>query len=66
MSDKEFDNVCKLLLEKWEEIDHPHKKYIKKENLVAQTGYNIEFPNIVKMSAIGWKKPKTMSNFFKS
>ena len=41
-------------LDNWDNIDHPHKKYIPKENLEAQTGYNLEFPNIVKESALGW------------
>jgi hypothetical protein len=56
LTDKEFDSVCKQLLIKWDSIKHPHKSLINKDNLQAQTGYNLKFPSIVKQSALEWKR----------
>jgi hypothetical protein len=60
LTDAEFDKVCFLLHEKWDEIDHPHKKIIEKENLLAQTGYNIEYPNIVKLTSMDWSRDELL------
>jgi NAD-dependent DNA ligase len=56
LNDKEFDELCQRLYEKWDLISHPHKKLIIKENLKAQTGYSIKFPTIVKVCAMEWLK----------
>lgn len=70
LTDKEFDDLCRELYEKWEQLDHPHKKLINKELLLANTGYSIIFPNIVKQSAFDWleetknKSKNTMEDIF--
>ena len=37
VSDEEFDELAKYLLENWKTVDHPHKWYIKKADLKAGT-----------------------------
>jgi|SaaInlStandDraft_1057018.scaffolds.fasta_scaffold68745_3 hypothetical protein len=55
LSDKEFDDLCLRLLDKWKTIKHPHKKLIKKANLEAQTGYDLKrVPKIVQVCAFEW------------
>ena len=37
ISDDEFDSLAKWLLENWDNVDHQHKSYITKNDLVAGT-----------------------------
>lgn len=37
ISDQSFDNLAKLMLERWDEIRHMHKRMIKKGDLEAGT-----------------------------
>lgn len=37
ISDDEFDSLAKWLLENWDDVDHQHKSYITKNDLVAGT-----------------------------
>ncbi len=54
MSDYDFDYLVKRILENWEDIDHPHKDLIKKTNLDAGSGYDIDFPLMVRGATIDY------------
>ena len=47
ISDAEYDELAKSILENWDAIDHPHKKLITKGDLEAGT-YLGEYPEMVK------------------
>ena len=47
ITDQEFDELGKHILENWDAIDHPHKYLLTKDMLEAGT-YLGEYPNIVK------------------
>lgn len=51
VSDSEFDHICKMLLEKWDNVEHFHKHLINKDDLFAGTGYALEYPERVKYGA---------------
>ena len=53
-SDTEFDNICKELLSRWDELDHQHKYLCDEEMLRCGTGYSIKFPLIVQSCAMQW------------
>lgn len=44
MSNDSFDYLVSRLRSEWSEITHPHKHRIKEENLLTDSGYNIEYP----------------------
>ena len=46
ISDQEFDELAKFILENYDAIDHPHKHLVTKDNLEAVT-YLGEYPNMV-------------------
>ena len=48
MDDPTFDRLVQRLKEKYDEADHPHKKLITEDHLNAGTGFDIEYPTIVK------------------
>ncbi len=50
MSDPSFDYLVKRLKEEWDNTDHPHKELITESHLNATTGYDIDYPTIVRMS----------------
>ena len=52
MSDMEFEEITKVLLEKYEEVTHPHKNLVSKSALACCTAVGVKYPNIVKHSAI--------------
>jgi len=55
ISDSEFDNICHELYNNYhlvEKSDHIHKKLVKLDSLSATTGFDLKFPNIVKICAI--------------
>ena len=57
ISDELFDQICKKILANWKDIEHPHKKRIKRGDLEAGTGYAIKkYPSIVMSSAERWLK----------
>ena len=47
ISDTEYDNICKQIIEKWDNITHLHKSLLTLDALKAGTGYDIEYPNRV-------------------
>ena len=54
ISDKEFDDLSKWLLINYDNIEHPHKKLISKDDLNAGT-YLGEYPEMVKGAVNSWK-----------
>lgn len=48
MEDPTFDRLVQRLREKYDEADHYHKELITEDHLNAGTGYDIEYPTIVK------------------
>ena len=53
--DTDYDLLCKRLLENWGQAKHEHKKYIKKKDLEAGTGYAIKsYPQRVIGAAECW------------
>ena len=48
MEDQDFDFLVYRLKEEYDNADHYHKSYITEEHLRAGTGYDIDFPSIVK------------------
>lgn len=66
IEDAAFDRLCKHLLDHWDEIEHPHKHLVSKDDLRAGTGYSIpihHYPNIVK--SIGDQLRLKGLNYFK-
>ena len=64
MSDSEYDNLCKNLLEHWDTLvipsDHEHKKYLCKDALNSGTGYHIKkYPTIVKKAVAHYRSENT-------
>ena len=54
LSDGMFDDICKKILSKWDDITHPHKELIDKKQLEAGTGYYIKYTNMIKGAAESW------------
>lgn len=53
LSDTCFDNLCKWMLEHYDELEHQHKHLVSKDALRAGTGYHIkedQYPLIVKVT----------------
>jgi len=53
ISDGDYDNLAKQILENWDNIEHPHKHLISKDALQAGTFLlpEDEYPTIVKDTA---------------
>lgn len=47
ISDKLFDEMTKSLIEKWDTVTHPHKHLITMEDLMAGTGFAIQYTNMI-------------------
>ena len=55
ISDELYDQICKKILNNYENINHPHKRRIKRSDLKAGTGYTIKkYPAIVVSAAERW------------
>lgn len=59
LSDEQFDQLCRELLDNWDSITHRHKDLITKEDLEAGTGYAIQYPSIVIGAARHWYRAVT-------
>mgnify|MGYP003132468977 CR=1 FL=1 len=59
LSDTQFDNLCKRLLDNWDSINHVHKHLIDKDALKCGSGYDIQYTNLIKRSAIDWYETMT-------
>ena len=62
MEDQTFDYLVQRLKGCYDDADHPHKKYITKEHLEAGTGYDIDYPNIVKAATNNYMKENNLWN----
>lgn len=54
ITDSEFDDLCHTILDHWDEINHPHKRFLTKEDMTAGTGFALPFaelPTVVKVVA---------------
>lgn len=56
LADGVFDDLCKELLTRWDELDHAHKHLVTRGDLEAGTGYAIVYPKIVVGAARHWYK----------
>ena len=54
MTDYDFDFLVMRLKEEWDNINHPHKELITLTNLNAGSGYDIDFPSIVKGATVDY------------
>ena len=63
MPDEEFDKLARSLQEQWNEVDHPHKYLVTETHLSGTTGYDIEFPTVVKYCTIDILKSVQTSRF---
>lgn len=61
-SDAEFDCICDKIYKDFDNITHMHKHLLDKESLKAHTGYTIQYPNIVKHTAVIMYMKKTNVN----
>lgn len=59
IDDHEFNLICKELATELDNIEHMHKYLVDRENLDANTGYDIKYPTIVKHCAEKLYKIKT-------
>ena len=54
MADRVFDNLVERLKQQYNKADHPHKHLITESHLNATTGYDIEYPNVVKYATMNY------------
>lgn len=55
ISDYEFDSLSKYLLSRYDELEHPHKHLITKNDLIAGT-YLGEYPEMVKGAVSNYRQ----------
>ena len=65
IEDTEFDDLCHTILDHWDEINHPHKRFLTKEDMVAGTGFGLSFtdlPTVVQVTAYAFhdRQPEYM------
>ena len=67
ISDAEFDELGKWMLDHWDAIDHPHKKYLTKYDLTAGTFLG-KYPSMIPGAVASYRETKkkegTLDNFF--
>lgn len=51
IEDSEYDRICHMLYNEWDEVEHFHKYLVDKESLLAGTGYHLKYPERVKRAA---------------
>ena len=61
ITDTEYDDICRELIEKWETITHWHKPLLNLESLKAGTGYDIKYPNRIVCAALSLIKENTLN-----
>ncbi len=52
ITDTEYDDICRELIDKWDSITHWHKRLLNLESLKAGTGYDIKYPDRVIYAAL--------------
>ena len=55
LTDQQFNSMSKELLDNWDDWEHMHKHLCTEEMLQCQTGYDIDYPIIVKVVAEEWR-----------
>lgn len=60
-SDHQYDQICRELLNRWDDVDHMHKHLVTKSHLEAGTGYDIKYTNMIKGGAHDWLKRNKIS-----
>ena len=60
MSDYDFDFLVRRIKDNWCDIDHPHKKLITPTNLDSGSGYDIQFPTMVKGATVDYLQKKNI------
>lgn len=58
ISDLEFDQLAKLLLDNWDNLTHPHKKFLTEEMLQAGTFIG-KYPSIVEGATLALLTART-------
>ena len=56
IDDGEFDQMCKTLYDKYDELEHMHKHLVSKDDLTAGTGYGINYTEMIKSSAMALER----------
>lgn len=54
LTDEDFDQLAKRLLDNWDSVEHMHKHLISKEDLQAGTGYAIKYSQRIINAAKNW------------
>ena len=65
LNDTQFDYLCKKLYDNWDKVEHMHKHLIDKDNLLAGSGYGIEYTSMIRGGAISWYEQETASQLVK-
>ena len=47
--DTYYDMICRTLLERWDELEHPHKDLADEELLRCGSGFCIQYPDELKV-----------------
>ena len=53
-TDNQFDWACKKLYEKYDSFDHVNKNLMTKEDLLAGTGFSIEYTKRIQFASETW------------
>lgn len=57
LSDAEYDKLCRILYDKWDEVTHPHLKLIDKEDLEAGSLYRLrDYPQMTICASRDWQR----------
>ena len=62
LRDEDFDLLCKRINDEWDNITHVHKFLIDRQMLVAGSGYNIPYTNMIKGAAQDWYNEARKAN----
>ena len=54
LSDVDFDAVCLRLVQEWDDIEHVHKDLLDLDSLQAGPGYDVDYTQMIEMSATHW------------
>jgi NAD-dependent DNA ligase len=54
LSDSDFDELSRELLEHWDEVTHQHKHLVCIDDLKAGTGYAIQYTHMIENAAMQW------------
>ncbi len=68
--DHDYDQLCKHIMLHWDELDHPHKRFIHLDDLKAGTGYALsDYPEMsqdaafslaIKDKHLKWNKKRSL------